>query len=106
MEKKVLKCATPLIEEYYASLTPEERVEADRRFFEALRKIKENRKLKNSSNNDDLKGQMYTENLKQKMQFCLNAQLIGRPTCTDYNDEFDFFYYSKKIDVTYNENIK
>ena len=56
MEKKVLKCATPLIEEYYASLTPEERVEADRRFFEALRKIREDRKLNNGANEDELKG--------------------------------------------------
>ena len=56
MEKKVLKCATPMIEAYYASLTPEERVEADRRFFEAFKKIKEDRKLKNSTNDDDSKG--------------------------------------------------
>lgn len=55
MEKKVLKCATPMIEEYYASLTPEERVEATRRFFETLKKIREDRKLNNSSNADDLK---------------------------------------------------
>lgn len=55
MEEKVLKCATPMIEEYYASLTPEERVEATRRFFETLKKIREDRKLNNSSNADDLK---------------------------------------------------
>ncbi len=57
MEQENLKCATPMIEQYYASLTPEERVEATRRFFESLRKIRENRKLNNSSNADDeLKG--------------------------------------------------
>ena len=56
MEKKVLKCATPMIEAYYASLTPEERVEATKRFFEALKKIREDRKLNDSSNADDSKG--------------------------------------------------
>ncbi len=56
MEKEILKCGTPMIEAYYASLTPEERVEATKRFFEALKKVREDRKLKNSSNNDDSKG--------------------------------------------------
>lgn len=56
MEKEILKCGTPMIEAYYASLTPEERVEATKRFFEALKKIREDRKLKNSSNDDDSKG--------------------------------------------------
>ena len=56
MEKEILKCGTPMIEAYYATLTPEERVEATKRFFEALKKIKENRKLNNSVNEDDLKG--------------------------------------------------
>ena len=56
MEQERLKCATPMIDQYYASLTPEERLETTRRFFETLKKIREDRKLKNSSNDHDLKG--------------------------------------------------
>jgi hypothetical protein len=55
MEQENLKCGTPRLEAYYDSLTPEERVEATKRFFESLRQIRENRKLNNSSNADDLK---------------------------------------------------
>jgi hypothetical protein len=49
------KCFTPMIAQHYATLTPEEKLEFDRKFREALDKIRSDRKLNNSSNDDDLK---------------------------------------------------
>lgn len=55
MENKRPKCFTPLIAQHYATLTPEGKLEFDRKFREAFDKIRRDRKLNNSSNDGDLK---------------------------------------------------